>query len=77
MKEIKETSGVMRVARLQMPLQSDGMQRYAGLLQLVDQLQQTAAYREADIVVPFGLRFVENQFGLLVDLPTRSKARRT
>src|SRR5439155_16782 len=53
MKEFGKASGVVRVARLQVALQSDGMQRHAGMLQLVHQLQQSLAYREADLIVAF------------------------
>ena len=38
LKEFGKAAGVVRVTRLQVALQSDGMQRHAGMLQLVDQL---------------------------------------
>ena len=44
------------------------MKRYAGLFQLVHQMQEAGAYRVTNIVIPFGLRFVENKFRRLVDL---------
>ena len=67
MKEFGKASGVVWIPRLQVALQADGMQRHAGLLQFVYQLQQSLAYRKADVIVAFALCFVENQLCLPVD----------
>jgi hypothetical protein len=65
-KEFGKTSGVVRIPWLQVTLQSDGMQRHAGMLEFVDQLQQSLAHRKADVIVALALRLVENQFRLPV-----------
>ncbi len=67
MEKFGKPRGIVRIARLQMTLQPDGVQRHAGIPEFIHQPQQTAAHGQSDIVVALGLRLIQDQSGFLVD----------
>src|SRR3981081_4457040 len=65
--EFAESTRVVRIFRVQTPLTADDIELHARMLEIGDQLQQPAANRKPKLVVAFGLRLVQHEFGGAID----------
>jgi len=60
--ELGKLCGVVRMTRLEMALQADGVKRHAGIFELRDQPQEPRPNAASDLVLALGVGFVEHEF---------------
>src|SRR3981189_911792 len=66
-KKLAESTWVVWILWLQVTLQADDIELHARMLEVGDELQQAAANGKPKLVVAFGLRLVQHEFGGAID----------